>query len=1318
MSVFKKFKLGTKIAVGFGSLVVILFLNIMFGYLGLSNISKDFSHYRKIAKNDVLAGKIQANLFNSQIHFKNFIVSGDSSEQKQFEEEFKKMEDLINQAKNNMVDVERQNKINQILDYAVEYQKGFSEIKDYQDKRNALVLDILTNKGTEIEENLAELIELAYGERNESLLYNIGKIQRHFLLARLHVGKYLEDNKDDFTSRVTEEGFEMDIVLKNLNNERTNAEERKLIDLIENDKKTYINGFEELVSIIKSRNEIISSLNDIGLRISSTAEEIKLSIVEEQNTFEPKVRRNNDRSLYKMGMLSIVAIILSVLISIGVIKTVIVPVRTVTDTFKGISEGEADLKIRLKGDSADEIGEMANYFNRFMEKLQDIMDESEKQNWLKTGQSELNERISGEQNIKRLAYNIITYVSKYLGAQVGAFYLKTDEDTYKMLSSYAYKKRKNLSNEIKTGEGLVGQCALEKQTITISNIPKDYITINSGLGEAVPNNILVTPCTYHEDVKCIIELGSFNEFSDTQIEFIEIISHIIAVSINSVESRTQMKELLDKSLKQTEELQLQQEELKQANEELEQQTIALKESETRLQEQQEELRVINEELEEQTEDLKNQRDEINKKNEALQMVQEEIKEKAVDLELANKYKSEFLANMSHELRTPLNSILILSKLLSDKQENTTITTKDLEFAETIYSSGFDLLNLINDILDLSKVEAGKMEVNPENMNLRELIYDIERSFKEVASQKALKLNVDISADAPDSIYTDPQRVKQIVNNLISNAFKFTERGGVTVNITRPKENEIKGEIDYRRAIKIAVTDTGIGIPKDKQRLIFEAFKQSDGTISRKYGGTGLGLSISKEFTKLLGGEITLDSSEGRGTTFSLILPERLPLGLEVNSKADYEKRINQDVNSLTITEVAATKSKEIENINEETEETKNLHSLNERCILIIEDDPQFSRILGQLASEKGFKCLETGRGEQGVKLAIENRPIAIILDIGLPDIDGWEVVKRLKSNSITKNIPVHVISGYENSNGDEIKKGIVGYLKKPISLEEVNEIFANTNKENGQEFKNILIVEDNKNQRFSISELMNSQGARTTAVDSGKEAYNILKSQSFDCLILDLGLVDMSGFELLEMMDKDNLLEIPVIIYTGKELSIDEEAQLKKYAKTIIIKGPRSMERLTSEVSLFLHSIASKITEKKDEIENKDCEKQLDLRDKKILIVDDDMRNVFALTSILEKKDIKVIVGKNGKEGIEKLIKNPDTDLILMDIMMPEMDGYTAMSEIRNMEEYGEIPIIALTAKAMREDKNKCIEAGANDYLAKPVDIDKLISLLKVWLYK
>ncbi|SHJ97655.1 response regulator [Paramaledivibacter caminithermalis] len=1207
MPILKKFSLATKIAIGFGAVIMILMFTILFGYRGLNKISEDFSHYRKIAKNQILAGEIQTNLLENDINFKNYIVTGDISAQKEFEKNYEHMEELIYDAKNNIEVKERDSKLDLVLKYIQEYKDGFQEIVDYQNKRNIIVLGILTKKGTDIEENLSKIIKLSLDYNNQEQLNAMIEAQRHFLEARLNVGKYLENNRSNFANIVINELSEMDKELKYVNNSINDEVRRERLNLIDEDKSNYISSFKEVVSIIENRNKKIERLNDIGSEISNVAEEIKQSIIEEQGTFGPNVKKTNDKSIMIMLALSFVAIILSILVSIEIIKIVVLPVKTLTDTFKGFSEGEADLKVRLKVNTSDEIGKMASYFNIFMDKLQIIMNESQKQNWLKTGQSELNEKIRGEQDITILANNIITYLCKYLKAHVGAIYLKTHNETFKMISSYAYKKRKNLTNEVKKGEGLVGQCALEKQIIVLSNVPHDYITINSGLGEAVPRNIIVVPCIYHEEINCIVELGSFNKFTDSEIEFLETISEIIAISINTAQSRKKMKELLEQSLKQTEELQLQQEELKQTNEELENQTNALKESEASLQEQQEELRIINEELEKQTKSLKKQRDEINRKNEELEKAQKEIEKKAIDLEIANKYKSEFLANMSHELRTPLNSILILSKLLSNKLENSTITKKELEFANTIYSSGKDLLDLINDILDISKIEAGKMDISLENMNLEELIYDLECSFKQFAIEKGISFKVEASDDLPDFIYTDPQKVKQIVNNLLSNAFKFTEKGGVTVNISRLAHEEIENNrLEYKDLIKIAVTDTGIGIPKDKQEIIFEAFRQSDGTINRKYGGTGLGLSICKELTKMLDGRITLESEEGKGSTFTIILPEKLSKTDESQQEKDLKKIAYEDSNKLVEEVAAASKIKDVESI--------------------------------------------------------------------------------------------------DNKIGDE--RNIL------------NEIFRDIKKENEGTFNNILIVEDNKNQRFSIAELFRDKGIRTKGAETGEEAYKLLKAQSFDCIILDLGLKDISGFELLDTLKKENLLKIPVIIYTGKELSGEEEAKLQKYVKTIVVKGPKSMERLMSEVSLFLNSKASKISEEDYKETKMNFGSRTDFSQKKVLIIDDDMRNVFALSSMLEEQNISVIVGKNGKEGIAKLNENPDTDIILMDIMMPEMDGYTAMKEIRKNPQYQDIPIIALTAKAMKDDRIKCIEAGANDYLTKPVETDKINSLLRMWLNK
>jgi len=1019
---------------------------------------------------------------------------------------------------------------------------------------------------------------------------------------------------------------------------------------------------------------------------------------------------------------------------------VVVPVKTVTDTFKDISEGEADLGVRLKVDSKDELGDMANYFNLFMQKLEVIMTENKNQTWLKTGQTELNEKIRGDLDLRALGNMIISYMAKYLNAQIGAIYLlPEDNTTLKMMGSYAYSRRKNLSNEIIIGEGLVGQAALGKQTIIITNVPDDYIKVNSGIGESVPRNIIVAPCTFNDKVKCVLELGSLQEITDIQQQFIEQIGESIAIAIHFTEARSKMKMLLDKTLEQSEELQVQQEELRQSNEELEEQARALKESEARLQAQQEELRqsneeleeqakalkeseanlnaqqeelrVINEELEERTKSLELQKNDISIKNKHLESAQKEIVNKAKDLQVASKYKSEFLANVSHELRTPLNSILVLSQLLANKTDNSPLTDKQLEFAKTIYSSGTDLLKLINDVLDLSKIEAGKMDVNYESLNLEEFLDYVERSFGQIALDKGLKLTINLDEQLPESILTDIQRVQQIINNLVSNAFKFTKEGGVTINVSRPNRVDFPNlEMDYAKSIGIAISDTGIGIPTDKQSFIFEAFRQSDGTTSREYGGTGLGLSISKELAQLLGGTIGLKSEEGRGSTFVLILPEGLIIPKDFEQVAVTVQQTSNEPKDITRLIESATSE-----VN--SKELGSTINLSDKMLLIIDDDQNFSSILADLAHEKGFTCLTSKDGETGIPLAIKHKPKAILLDIGLPGISGWEVIEELKNHIETRDIPVHVISGNENSTTDDSEKGIVGYLRKPLSVEKINDMFQRLETSEEKSLKKLLIIAGDEIQKTAIAEVVGNKRIVVSTVDTGQEAYNLLKTERFDCIILDIKLRDMSGYELLAKL-RDEKDQVPIIIYTDKDFIRDDEEIFRNYSDSIIIKGSRSMERLVAEASLFLHGVDSKIADKKQKVTKKYQEQESSLKNKKILIVDDDMRNVFALTSALEEKSMIVIIGKNGREGIEKLHKNQDIDLILMDIMMPIMDGYAAMKEIRKEEKFRKTPIIALTAKAMKEDKTKCIEAGANDYLTKPIELDKLISLLRVWLYK
>lgn len=1034
--------------------------------------------------------------------------------------------------------------------------------------------------------------------------------------------------------------------------------------------------------------------------------------IEEEEAFGPANR------LRTIVIIMLVATVLLVLLVVTPLSRHIVrPIMELTGGTKLVAAGRFDQDIMVK--AKNEIAELATSFNKMLYNLRETTEENKRQNWLKTGQAELNDRMRGEQDTATLGRNIVTFLSEYLNAQIGAIYLNGNNNHLKLVGSYAFKKRKNLSNEFEFGEGLVGQAALEKESIILTNVPDDYMAVSSGLGEAVPRNIVVLPFLRDEEIKGVVELGTFDEFSAMQLDFLNQVAENVAITVHSAQSRQQVEELLAQTQAQAEELETQQEELRQSNEELEEQTKALKDSEARLQVQQEELQQTNEELEEQTKLLEEQKENIQQKNLELENNRRLVEEKARDLETSGKYKSEFLANMSHELRTPLNSILLLSKLLSDNKD-ANLTEKQVGFSQTIYSSGADLLNLINDVLDLSKVEAGRMDLNIEDVDLRNLAEAMKRNFQHIAQEKGLNLSIELAGDLPRHIRTDRSRIEQIVKNLFSNSFKFTSQGGVTLNISRAdyRVDLSKSGLDPEKAISFSVSDTGIGIPKDKQKLIFEAFHQADGTTSRKFGGTGLGLSISRELAKLLGGELRLKSEKGKGSVFTLYIPEipddnRADNGREKPPQLMIEKDGPETGSRLK----AESSTKEEQRAMEFIADDRKKISPEDKSILIIEDDSEFATILRDLSREKGFKALVAEDGETGLHFADYYRPSAIILDLGLPGMDGWAVMSRLKDDPETRHIPVHFISASDKSL-DAMKMGAIGYLTKPVSMEKLEQVYGKIEYMISKPVKKLLIVEDDETQRKAIVELIGNGDVRVTDVSTGQEAYDQLISGQFDCMILDIGLPDMSGVELLaRIRNNEEIFHIPVIIYTGRELTKQENIILNEYAESIIIKGVKSQERLLDKTTLFLHRVEAKLPEEKREMLRMIHDKESILKDKKILVVDDDMRNVFALTSILEEKGMKVLVGKNGKEALECLDKNPDVDLVFMDIMMPEMDGYVATGEIRKQERFKKLPIIALTAKAMKGDRAKCIEAGSNDYLAKPVDPDKLLSMLRVWLY-
>jgi signal transduction histidine kinase/DNA-binding response OmpR family regulator len=846
---------------------------------------------------------------------------------------------------------------------------------------------------------------------------------------------------------------------------------------------------------------------------------------------------------------------------------------------------------------------------------------------------------------------------------------------------------------------------------------------------------------YEGSLKAVIELASFHLLTEIQLQFLNEVMPNIGIAINTAQSRYQTQLLLQQSESQKKaletqatELQTKQKELKETNkalqsqseilqhqaielqnqqEELQQTNEELQTQSEELQAQQEELTQSNEELEKRTSDLELQKQEIRDKNQFLEKAQHALETKANELELASQYKSEFLANMSHELRTPLNSLLILAQLLGDNPENN-LTEKQVEYARTMYSAGSDLLKLINEILDLSKVESGKMEVHVDLLALVELVETLEHKFQPVAEEKGIAFNISLADNLPMVIYTDAQRLIQIINNLLSNAFKFTEQGEIKLDISRPDEGfEVSNQtLKAANTVMIRVSDTGIGIPKDKQQVIFEAFQQVDGTTCRSYGGTGLGLSISRQLVRLLGGEIQLHSEEGKGSTFTLYLPESLAKSAESPPILTPEASSVKAVESSRQIVVEPTCSND--NL---IDDRDNLQD-DDKSILIIEDDRKFSRILIELAQEKQFKCLLAEEGQSGLQLAENYKPDAIILDIGLPKIDGWTVMERLKENPNTRHIPVHFMSASDHR--QEAKKmGAIGYLLKPMGMPELSEAFKKIDRFISKTLKNLLILIDQEQRHQEILKLLDNDNVQSTIAKTQAIALEHLKTIPFDCIVLDIEVEQSSGIKVLEQLySEEKLAQIPVIIYAERELTESEETVLHQYAENLTIKAVISPARLLDETTLFLHQVEAQLPKEKQKMLRMVHDKKAILTGKKVLLVDDDIRNTYALMTFLDGLDMEVTVGNNGKEALALLNEHPDINIVLMDIMMPEMDGYEAMRQIRTQARFRKLPIIALTAKAMKGDKTKCIEAGANDYLSKPVDTDKLISLMRVWLYR
>jgi signal transduction histidine kinase/DNA-binding response OmpR family regulator/CHASE3 domain sensor protein len=922
---------------------------------------------------------------------------------------------------------------------------------------------------------------------------------------------------------------------------------------------------------------------------------------------------------------------------------------------------------------------------------------AEADSWTRTGHAALSERLQGEQRLEVLGERVLQFLGEYMGARNGAAYVKDGDGRLRRIAGYALPD--NASAWLREGDGLAGEVARTRRTLRVTDVPDDYFRIESATGHAPARELLVAPAIADSSVIGIIELGFFRALTRTDLDLLDRVAESLGVAIRSARDRSRLEELLHETQRQAEELQAQQEELRVSNEELEEQSRALRDSQARLETQQAELEQTNTHLEEQAEELQQQKDQ-------LLGVQTALAERAAELERANQYKSEFLANMSHELRTPLNSSLILAKLLADNKDGN-LTPEQVRFAQTIASSGNDLLALINDILDLSKIESGKVEIVADAFRLDSLFDDLSRTFEPMARQKGLTFLITVEEGTPEHLTSDSRRLTQILRNLLSNALKFTPTGSVSMRATASGEH-----------IRFDVSDTGIGIEEHQQGIIFEAFRQADGSTHRKYGGTGLGLSISRDLARLLGGDIVVTSRPGHGSTFTLTLPLQPPAPVPSSAPAPTAARslTPRTPSPLSVPSARPLSPPLIDDDRDRIVSPS-------RVVLVVEDDRAFAEILRDLAREMGFQCIVTHSAGDGLAAAEAFLPSAIVLDVNLPDHSGLGVLDRLKRNPATRHIPVHMASVADFSQ-EAFALGAIGYALKPVKREQLVEAFRRLDAKLAQGARRVLVVEDDARQRESIEQLLATPDAQIVSVDTARDALTALQETTYDCMVMDLNLPDLSGYELLESMAAHEGVSFPpVIVYTGRSLSREEEQRLNRFSRSIIIKDARSPERLLDEVTLFLHQVESDLPPDRQRMLRLVRSRDTTLEGRRVLVVEDDVRNIFALTSVLEPKGAKVEIARNGIEALRVLDTRQRTeseriDLVLMDVMMPEMDGLTAMREIRRRAEWKRLPIIALTAKAMRDDQERCLDAGANDYIAKPLDVDKLLSLIRVWMPK
>jgi CheY-like chemotaxis protein/signal transduction histidine kinase/HAMP domain-containing protein len=953
-------------------------------------------------------------------------------------------------------------------------------------------------------------------------------------------------------------------------------------------------------------------------------------------------------------------------------------VRAIAEVATAVTKG--DLTRSIQVEARGEVAELKDNINTMIDNLRLTTDRNTEQDWLKTNLAKFTNMLQGQRDLTTVGRLLLSELTPLVNAHQGVIYQMENEETpaLRLLAAYADDGANGHSSALRLGEGLIGQCAVDKRRLLITEMPENAIAISSALFKVPPRNNIVLPVLFESQVKAVIELASINEFTTLQTMFLEQLTTSIGIVLNSIEATMQTEGLLKQSQQLAGELQAQQRELQQTNEQLEQKAQQLAERNV----------------------------EVERKNQEIEQARRALEEKATELALTSKYKSEFLANMSHELRTPLNSILILGQQLGDNPEGN-LSAKQVEFARTIHGAGTDLLNLISDILDLSKIESGTVTVDAEEIFFSNLLDMVARPFRHEADTRQLSFDVHLDPNLGRTITTDSKRLQQVLKNLLSNAFKFTALGGVRLNVSaalggwstmHPVLSQASAVVAFE------VSDTGIGIPLEKQKIIFEAFQQADASTSRKYGGTGLGLAISRELATLLGGEIHLRSAPDTGSSFTLYLPIKY-VGSTTASRTAAPS---------TMAAPSVSPERTVEQIPDDRLEIQP----GDAILLIVEDDPHYARILLDLARDKGFKVLLAMRGDDALDLAKQYQPTAVSLDVFLPDMLGWNVLSQLKQNPLTRHIPVQIVT-LDEDRQHGLARGAFSFVTKPTTREGISDALTKIKDFSQPRRRRLLVVEDNTAEQLSIRELLGHDDIEIVNAGTGQEALDILREGACDCVVLDLRLPDMSGFEVLERMrGEEGLADVPVVVFTGRELSANEDAQLHTMARSIVVKGVESPERLLDETALFLHRVFSDLPVEKQRMLERLNSSDEDLIGRTVLLVDDDARNIFALSSVLERRGMQVLTATTGREAIELIAQTPGLAIVLMDIMMPEMDGYQTIENIRRNPAYRRLPIIALTAKAMKGDREKCLEAGASDYLAKPVNTEQLLSALRMWLHR